>query len=162
MGNIKLSDLANRIIEARPDISYEGCLERVEKLYSCISEENGIAPDLADELFEIELDRIDNFGKYEGSIEDNAASLIGEYSSISFYLARQSLFENKAYIVAELLGPQVSRLYDSDSVTPEEKNALRSMISETELDFIYATGSHAVASLRMAPTIKAYKKFKGN
>lgn len=87
--------------------------------------------------------------------------LIIEYSKIAFDLGRKSLYENRAFHIASALKVVFSELISSILIEKDMKASLKSIISETELDFGYAAGNHNVASLRMAQLIREYKANNG-
>lgn len=78
-------------------------------------------------------------------------------SKIAFGMAMQSLEAGKNFEAAKILGKETGNLFRSDRVSLYDKDRLRREISETLLDFSYAGGRRGVASLRMAPYIRAKK-----
>ena len=133
--------------------------EQINMLYGAIFQIRSISTDLEHEIIELEKERIRCYGgTVENTIKD-VVTLIREYSKWSFYLAERSFEYNKSYEIAKELQKVFTGLVDTKSLVNETmKNELRVMISETELDFLYAAGNHAVSSLRLAPIIRDAKK----
>ena len=133
--------------------------EQINMLYGAIFQIRSISTDLEHEIIELEKERIRCYGgTVENTIKD-VVTLIREYSKWSFYLAERSFEYNKSYEIAKELQKVFTGLVDTKSLVNETmKNELRVMISETELDLLYAAGNHAVSSLRLASIIRDAKK----
>jgi len=76
---------------------------------------------------------------------------------IEFLVAQNSFEKNIVYAVAKPLKVIFDELVSSDVISSEEAKELKMIVSETELDFEYATGNHNISSLRMAQIIREAK-----
>lgn len=161
MENIETTKLAQYVAAFAGNLSEKDYCNQVNMLYGALSNLNVLSPIVFNELVEIEQNRIQKHGiSVEKRITD-ARSLVGEYSAIAFYLAQQSLLENKAYKVAAYLKELLSQLYASQCLNEDEKKMLKNVVSEAELDYVYASGNHNVSSLRMAQVIRDYNSQNG-
>ena len=86
--------------------------------------------------------------------------VIRRFSDLSFSLAIESLETGVEIEIAKPLLDAFNRLLDSSQISIETKTKMKSVISDTRLDFLYANGKHGIASLRLAPFIKAEKSIK--
>ena len=127
-------------------------VEQLNILYGALVELKAWSPSIIDEIADIERDRYQKQGVAIEKKLTNAYSLMMEYSSIAFSLANRSLLENRAFIIAAYLKEVFAQLVSS-SLSQEDKKSAKSLISETELDFAFASGNHNISSLRMAQII---------
>ena len=105
------------------------------------------------------LDSVDQkrFNYIKESIEQSSPvspSLIRHFSDLAFSLAKQSLRNGKSIEITEPL----ESIFENciNSTTGTESNArINYLISETKLDFLYASGNHEISSLRLAPYLMA-------
>lgn len=161
MRNIEITKLAQYVVAYEGELSEKDYSNQVNMLYGALSKLNVLSPTVFNELVEIEQNRIQKHGTSVEKRITDARSLVGEYSAIAFYLAQQSLLENKAYKVAAYLKELLSQLYASQCLNEDEKELLKNLVSEAELDFVYASGNHNVSSLRMAQVIRDYNSQNG-
>ena len=84
--------------------------------------------------------------------------VIRRFSDIAFSLALESMETGNEMAIAKPLLDAFSKLLDSSQVSIETKAKMKTVIGDTELDFLYANGKHGIASLRLAPFIKAEKR----
>lgn len=76
-------------------------------------------------------------------------------SDISFELAMRSLETDENFEVAGILRENADKLFNSNRVSLCDKDRLKREMSETLLDFGYAAGNKNIASIRIAPYIRA-------
>jgi len=115
------------------------------------------SPTMFDEIVSIEQERTNNCGSGITSRAMTPKSLVLEYSKIAFLVAQNSFEKNIVYAVAKPLKVIFDELVSSDVISSEEAKELKMIVSETELDFEYATGNHNISSLRMAQIIREAK-----
>lgn len=148
-----MHDLMNQILEKFPDVQRQVYEQEFEVFYRMLWEVNIITEELKKEIVYIEEKRISE-GCYHRSEEDiTPAVLVRRYSALSFWLAQEHCLNNKTFKIASELNDFF--LDAIDYLTPDERQQLRTIISETQLDFLYASGSDRIASIRMAPHIRA-------
>ena len=76
-------------------------------------------------------------------------------SNIAFELAMRSLETDENFEIAGILEENANRLFNSNRVSIYNKDRLKREMSETLLDFGYAVGNKNIASIRIAPYIRA-------
>lgn len=156
-----INKITKYVCSLHPDIDEEKYLQQISVLYGALSDTSLSDPALFHELIEIEEERISTRSNgVEARIAD-AVALLSEYSKISFSLAQKSLFENKSYGVAQLLKQLLNGLLASGSISQADQRNCKMLVSETELDYVFASGNHGVSSLRMAQIIRDYKNNGG-
>lgn len=126
-------------------------------IYGAIYEFGLSSPTMFDEIVSIEQERTSNCGSGITSRAMTPKSLVLEYSKIAFLVAQNSFEKNIVYAVAKPLKVIFDELVSSDVISSEEAKELKMIVSETELDFEYATGNHNISSLRMAQIIREAK-----
>lgn len=154
MINEQIQKVAKYICALNPAIDAAAYLEQLNILYGAIYEIGSHGAEYTNELIEIEENRVSHYGPSIAGRIANPSVLMMEYSQIAFFLAQQSHFHQKKYAVAPALRSIVQQLFASELIDEKGKKALRTLVSETELDFGYAAGNHAVSSIRMAPIIR--------
>ena len=127
--------------------------EQLNILYGDLVELKAWSPSIIDEIADIERDRYQKQGVSIAKKLTNAYSLMMEYSSIAFSLAQRSFLENKGFRIAAYLKEAYAQ-FVSSSLSQEDKKTAKNLISETELDFAFASGNHNISSLRMAQIIR--------
>jgi len=84
------------------------------------------------------------------------SDIIEQYSLISFELAKNRYKTGKPILLGALLREALNELFNENGiVSNEDKEKYKNTISETFLDFIYASGKSDNTSLRMIPIIKS-------
>ena len=157
-----INGIVNQVCSRHPEINKEKYFRQVSIVYGALSDTYCSDPKLNQEIIEMEEERISRNGiNIESSIRC-AIDLLVEYSTISFSLAKKSLFENKGYGMAQPLKELLNGLLTSGSISMHDQREYKHMISETELDFEFASGNHEVSSLRMSQIIRDFKVASGN
>lgn len=154
MVNEQIRKVAEYICALNPTIDAAAYVEQLNILYGAIYELISDSEDYSNELIAIEEERIKTHGTSICKRITNPVMLLMEYSQIAFSLAKKSYLSNEKYAVAPFLKNIISQLFSSELIGEKEKKELRVLVSETELDFGYAAGNHAVSSIRMAPIIR--------
>ena len=160
MENHQFIHIANQIINSVGVRSSDCYLMQLNMLYGAIDELNLWSQNILEEVIEIERERYKKQGLAIENKITNAVMLVFEYSSIAFALANRSLTENKTFEIAKPLKEILSQLVIV-SLSDEERKKYKSVISETELDFVFAAGNHNVSSFRMAPILRNSKVSDG-
>lgn len=159
--NGEVIKLSKYICSFNSGIDAEAYAEQLNMLYGAIYEMGAFQPAMFDEIVEIENSRIKKYGASITQLITNAEMLILEYSKIAFNLATNSLYSNRAFRIAVPLKNVFAELVHSPLIDQEKRTSLKTIISESELDFGYAAGKHNVASLRMAQLIREHKAENG-
>lgn len=154
MVNEQIHKVAKYICALNPTIDAAAYAEQLNILYGAIYEINLDGKEYTNELIAIEEDRIKAHGISISKRITNPIMLMMEYSQIAFSLAQKSYTNKEKYAVAPLLKTIMSQLFSSELIGEKEKKELRVLVSETELDFVFAAGNHNVSSIRMAPIIR--------
>lgn len=159
--NGEVIKLAKYICSFNTDIDVEAYTNQLNMLYGVVCEVGAFEPIMFDEVFEIESSRIKKYGASIAKQLVNAEMVVFEYSKIAYDLAVNSLYSNRAYHIAVPLKSVLIELVSSDLIEQDRQANLKTMISESMLDFEYAAGNHNVSSLRMAQRIREYKAQNG-
>lgn len=115
--------------------------------------------DITEEMFSVLLEpetkkihQIEELTKENELIPATAFQML---SNIAFELAMRSLETDESFEIAGILRKNANRLFNSNRVSIYNKDRLKREMSETLLDLGYAAGNKNIASIRMAPYIRA-------
>lgn len=162
MANLELDKVAKYICSIHSDMEYDKYSQQLNIIYGAIDVSTLSQEKVLHEVLEIEQDRIASSGTNIDTRINSAIVLCFEYSKISFALAQRSLETNQKYEIAALLQMVFDGLLESGTISSQDKEEIKVLISETHLDFEYAKGNHNVSSLRMAQIIRENKRNGGN
>lgn len=158
----ELMKVAKYICSIHSNMDYEAYSQQLNIIYGSIESVHLSKEAVLNEIIEIEQERIASANTSIDSRINNAFVLCLEYSKISFLLAQRSLENNRSYYVAALLQNALEGLLESGTISNQDKEEIKVLISETNLDFEFAKGNHNVSSLRMAQIIREHKRNGGN
>ena len=151
-----MTELINKILEQNPNASKDDYAKEFEMLYGAFWVANEINDTIKDEIFFVESERIKHINEYD-EIEIKPTDLVIRYSGISYSLAKQHCNTGKVFTIAHLMKDvflEVVQTY----LTESQRKELRKTISETILDFGYASGNNLATSFRIAPLIRFKNK----
>lgn len=103
---------------------------------------------------------LERFNYIKGTIEQGELTpplVVRKFSDLAFSLAIKSMDTGKGIEFAEILKGIFRKYLESSQISIDTKNKMESLISETELDLIYAGGNHRIASLRLGHLLMARK-----
>ena len=156
--NENLIRIAQDLCSENNGMNCEEYANQLNILYGAIFEVGAFDAKIEEEIKEIEKGRIALYKEKICKVVTGPASLVSEYSTISFALAQKSLLNGSVYKIASILDEVISEFSKEGYLSPAEKENLKLLVSESILDFRYAAGNHEFSSFRMAPHIRANKK----
>ena len=135
-------------------ISYSNYKIYLNKVYGKLSEIlPTITPDIIDEINYLE-NTVFDFNLYGLPNISTEYDLLKLYSNLSFCMAREAYFNDKSFKIAKPLLEIINNLYNSDLSTSKEKKLFLHELSETILDFLYASGDTNICSIRLSHILK--------
>lgn len=149
-----MHNLIARIIEQFPSLQRQSYEQEFRMLYGLLWEFNTITEHQENEILYIESKRISE--KYDYGVEEtlSPAGLLMRYSKLAFLLAKEHCNSGKTFDIASQINEYFLAFVHDDFLTKDEKQRFRKEISETQLDFKYASGHDRFSSLRMMPYIR--------
>ena len=142
--------LIKDIIVQCPYIEESSYIAEFNMLYGDIWEITTVTDAMEQEILLVEIERIKN---HEVQLI-TPLNFVKQYSFISFYLAQQHWYTKKIYEVARILNTIFLNFLDGGFLKNNEQKLLRHDISETTLDFKFASGADNISSIRMIPFIE--------
>ena len=73
------------------------------------------------------------------------------FTDVAFSLAQKSVRAGTSFRVAAVLGEIFDDWVDSSLISLDTKKGMVSLIADAKLDFVYASGNHDIASMRLRP-----------
>ena len=125
-------------------------LDQINKIYGAI---NVLDDNMLQEIVIIEKERtLQNKNLMEKELREK--DLFNEYSKIAFCMARKSFIEDRCFYIADTMKRAFIAFVDyyEEELVDED---CKKIVSETILDFDFASGNKKVSSIRMIPILSA-------
>lgn len=154
-------DVISAVLSSNKSIFEGQYRKEFDLIYGVLWRNGEIDIAIEEEIRYIECRRVAGLichGEYDFSLSPR--DLIMYYSSISFIMAREHYFTGRIFKLASLLGEAFDVFLKGDFLTEKERTRSKRVISETVLDFAYATGNTNCTSIRMKSLIEVHNENK--
>lgn len=83
--------------------------------------------------------------------------VVSKFSDLAFSLAVESMETGQGIELAKILGDIFKWYLRTSQISIDTRNTMQNLISETRLDFLYASGDRRISSLRLGHLLMARK-----
>ena len=116
---------------------------------------NNITTEMLSELNPLDLERFEYVKTSIEKKELTPSLVTRRFSDLAFSLAKKSMEEDREIKIAKSLAEIFDSYLSSPLISIDTKEKMKQLIGEAKLDFLYASGNHDIASLRLAPYLMA-------
>ena len=135
----ELVDIGDKIFERYPWIEYNSYLKQLYIIYGGIGILQEITKEIRDQIYEIELYRVEKYGTIADKLIVSPEDLLVQYADISLFLIRKHEIEKRPLQIAKLLGILFEEILDNPKlISTEWIEQKKVMIRSAIFQFKYA------------------------
>lgn len=135
----ELIDVGDRIFEQYPWIEFNSYLNQLYIIYGGIGILQEITQQIRDQIYEIELFRVEKYGTRADKLIVSPEDLLMQYADIALFLIRKHELEKRPLQIAKLLGILFEEILENPKlVNLEWIEQKKVMLRSTILQFKYA------------------------
>ena len=135
----ELVDIGDKIFERYPWIEYNSYLKQLYIIYGGIGILQEITKEIRDQIYEIELYRVEKYGTRADKLIVSPEDLLVQYADISLFLIRKHEIEKRPLQIAKLLGILFEEILDNPKlIITEWIEQKKVMIRSAIFQFKYA------------------------
>ena len=135
----ELVDIGDKIFERYPWIEFNSYLKQLYIIYGGIGILQEITKEIQDQIYEIELYRVEKYGTRADKLIVSPEDLLVQYADISLFLIRKHEIEKRPLQIAKLLGILFEEIMENPKlVSLEWIEQKKVMLRTTILQFEYA------------------------
>ncbi len=135
----ELVDIGDKIFERYPWIEYNSYLKQLYIIYGGIGILQEITKEIRDQIYEIELYRVEKYGTRADKLIVSPEDLLVQYADISLFLIRKHEIEKRPLQIAKLLGILFEEILDNPKlISTEWIEQKKVMIRSAIFQFKYA------------------------
>lgn len=135
----ELIDVGDRIFEQYPWIEFNSYLNQLYIIYGGIGILQEITQQIRDQIYEIELFRVEKYGTRADKLIVSPEDLLMQYADIALFLIRKHESEKRPLQIAKLLGILFEEILENPKlVNLEWIEQKKVMLRSTILQFKYA------------------------
>ena len=136
-----ISDIGDKIFERYPWIEFNSYLKQLYIIYGGIGILQEMTKEIQDQIYEIELYRVEKYGTRADKLIVSPEDLLVQYADISLFLIRKHEIEKRPLQIAKLLGILFEEIMDNPKLISTEWIEQRQVMLRTAfLQFKYAAG----------------------
>lgn len=137
----ELVDIGDKIFERYPWIEFNSYLKQLYIIYGGIGILQEITKEIRDQIYEIELYRVEKYGTRADKLIVSPEDLLMQYADIALFLIRKHELEKRPLQIAKLLGILFEEIMDNPKLISTEWIEQRQVMLRTAfLQFKYAAG----------------------
>lgn len=135
----ELIDIGDRIFEQYPWIEFNSYLNQLYIIYGGIGILQEITQQIRDQIYEIELYRVEKYGTRADKLIVSPEDLMMQYADISLFLIRKHEMEKRPLQIAKVLGILFEEIMENPKlISLEWIEQKKVMLRTTILQFEYA------------------------
>ena len=135
----ELVDIGDKIFERYPWIEYNSYLKQLYIIYGGIGILQEITKEIRDQIYKIELNRVEKYGTRADKLIVSPEDLLVQYADISLFLIRKHEIEKRPLQIAKLLGILFEEILDNPKlISTEWIEQKKVMIRSAIFQFKYA------------------------
>ncbi len=137
----ELVDIGDKIFERYPWIEFNSYLKQLYIIYGGIGILQEMTKEIQDQIYEIELYRVEKYGTRADKLIVSPEDLLMQYADIALFLIRKHELEKRPLQIAKLLGILFEEIMDNPKLISTEWIEQRQVMLRTAfLQFKYAAG----------------------
>ena len=137
----ELVDIGDKIFERYPWIEFNSYLKQLYIIYGGIGILQEMTKEIQDQIYEIELYRVEKYGTRADKLIVSPEDLLMQYADIALFLIRKHELEKRPLQIAKLLGIFFEEIMDNPKLISTEWIEQRQVMLRTAfLQFKYAAG----------------------
>lgn len=137
----ELIDIGDKIFERYPWIEFNSYLKQLYIIYGGIGILQEMTKEIQDQIYEIELYRVEKYGTRADKLIVSPEDLLMQYADIALFLIRKHELEKRPLQIAKLLGIFFEEIMENPKLISTEWIEQRQVMLRTAfLQFKYAAG----------------------
>lgn len=116
----ELIDIGDKIFERYPWIEFNSYLKQLYIIYGGIGILQEITKEIRDQIYEIELFRVEKYGTRADKLIVSSEDLLMQYADIALFLIRKHELEKRPLQIAKLLGILFEEILDNPKLISTE------------------------------------------
>lgn len=137
----ELVDIGDKIFERYPWIEFNSYLKQLYIIYGGIGILQEMTKEIQDQIYEIELYRVEKYGTRADKLIVSPEDLLMQYADIALFFIRKHELEKRPLQIAKLLGIFFEEIMDNPKLISTEWIEQRQVMLRTAfLQFKYAAG----------------------